>query len=120
MVVNCGFLEPGQNDLAVEMVRLFCRRSGYPFGSALEIASGEAILGTPFRFLVERACRRLARAVRRGRHGLFRVTMPLPKWAFLRASDAYWAAYGRRFGVTVEQMSCCCIESPIDKSLTID
>lgn len=120
VVVNCGFLEPGQNDLAVEMVRLFCRRSGYPFGSALEIASGEAILGTPFRFLVERACRRLARAVRRGRHGLFRVTMPLPKWAFLRASDAYWAAYGRRFGVTVEQMSCCCIESPIDKSLTMD
>ena len=28
VVVNCGFLEPGQNDLAVEMVRLFCRRSG--------------------------------------------------------------------------------------------
>ena len=34
VAVNCGFLEPSQNDLAVEMVRLFCRRSGYPFGSA--------------------------------------------------------------------------------------
>ena len=44
VVVNCGFLEPFQNDIAVEMVRLFCRRNGYPFAAALEIASGEAIL----------------------------------------------------------------------------
>ena len=120
VAVNCGFLEPSQNDLAVEMVRLFCRRNGYPFGSVLEIASGEAILGTPFRFLVDRACRRMARSVRRGRYDLFRVTMPLPKWAFLRASTAYWTAYGRRFGVTQEQMSCCCIECPVDKSVTSD
>lgn len=115
VVVNCGFLEPQQNDLAVEMVRLFCRRNGYPLGSVLEIASGEAILGTPFRFLVERACRRLARSVRRGQHRLLRVTMPLPKWAFLRASTAYWTAYGRRFGVTPEQMADPGIEAPLDK-----
>ena len=68
VAVNCGFLEPQQNDLAVEMVHLVCRRNGYPFGSVLEIASGEAILGTPFRFLVDRACRRMARSIRRGQH----------------------------------------------------
>ena len=34
VVVNCGFLEPFQNDIAVEMVRLFCRRNGYPFAAA--------------------------------------------------------------------------------------
>ena len=110
VVVNCGFLEPFQNDIAVEMVRLFCRRNGYPFAAALEIASGEAILDTPFRFLAGRALRRLARAIRRGEHRVFRVTMPLPKRVFLRASTAYWTAYGRRFGVSPRQMASMEIE----------
>lgn len=110
VVVNCGFLEPFQNDIAVEMVRLFCRRNGYPFAAALEIASGEAILDTPFRFLAGRALRRLARAIRRGERRVFRVTMPLPKRVFLRASTAYWTAYGRRFGVSPRQMALMEIE----------
>lgn len=110
VVVNCGFLEPRQNDLAVEMVELFCRKYGYPFGSAVKIASGEAILGTPFRFLVGRALGRLAASLRTGRYGTFAVTMPLPKPLFLRASTAYWTAYGRRHGVTPEQMASMEIE----------
>ena len=110
VVVNCGFLEPFQNDIAVEMVRLFCRRNGYPFAAALEIASGEAILDTPFRFLAGRALRRLARAICRGERRVFRVTMPLPKRVFLRASTAYWTAYGRRFGVSPRQMASMEIE----------
>ena len=66
VLINCGFLEPHQNDVAVEMVRLFCRQNGYPFGSALKIGSGEAILDTPFRFLVSRQVRRLVRSMSRG------------------------------------------------------
>ena len=48
VLINCGFIEPQQNDIAVEMMRLFCRENGYPFGSVLKIGSGEAILSTPF------------------------------------------------------------------------
>ena len=54
VLVNCGFIEPAQNNVALEMVRLFCEQNGYPFGSSLKIGSGEAILDTPFSFLVNR------------------------------------------------------------------
>ena len=50
VLINCGFLEPHQNDVAVDMVRLFCLENGYPFGACLKIGGGEAILGTPFAF----------------------------------------------------------------------
>ena len=51
VLINCGFLEPHQNDVAVDMVRLFCLENGYPFGACLKIGGGEAILGTPFSFV---------------------------------------------------------------------
>ena len=52
VLINCGFLEYRQNDVAVDMVRLFCSQNGYPFGSVLKIGSGEAIWDTPFQRLV--------------------------------------------------------------------
>lgn len=63
VLINCGFLEPEQNDVAVDMVRLFCRQQGYPFGSLLRIGGGEAILATPMKWLVVRKLQRLATSV---------------------------------------------------------
>ena len=110
VLVNCGFLEPHQNDVAVEMVRLFCRRNGYPLGSALKIGSGEAILDTPFRFLVSRQVRRLVRSMSRGACRTFSVTMPLTRRQFVSASTAYWLRYGRSRGVMKSQMETMDIE----------
>ena len=110
VLINCGFLEPHQNDVAVEMVRLFCRQNGYPFGSALKIGSGEAILDTPFRFLVSRQVRRLVRSMSRGACRTFSVTMPLTRRQFVSASTAYWLRYGRSRGVTKSQMETMDIE----------
>lgn len=110
VLINCGFLEPEQNDVAVEMVRLFARQNGYSFGSALKIGSGEAILSTPFRFLVGRKMKKLADAIAQGRSCSMKVTMPLPKRVFLRASTAYWEEYGRKNGVTKAQMETMTIE----------
>lgn len=111
VLINCGFLEPAQNAVAVRMMRLFCRRNGFRFGSVLMVGSGEAILESPFRFLVKRRIRRLALAVARGETCELHVTMPLPKWLFLFASTRYWIGYGRRFGVTKQQMQTPRIES---------
>ena len=110
VLINCGFLEPGQTDVAVQMVELFCGQNGYPFGSVLKIGGGEAILDTPFRGLVRRKLRKLAGAMSAGRHRSLQVTMPLPKRLFLRASTAYWTDMGRRGGVTREQMATMEIE----------
>ena len=110
VLVNCGFLEPEQCDVAVAMVELFCRRQGYPVGSVLEIGSGEAILDQPFRFLAEWRIKALARAVSTGAHRRMKVTMPIGKRFFLKASTKYWLDYGARYGVTGEEMSTMEIE----------
>ena len=104
------FIEPEQNDVAVEMVRLFCEENGYPFGSVLRIGSGEAILATPFQFLVRRKIKKLAKCVATHRRQNLRVTMPITKKMFLRASTIYWVNYGKKNGITKEQMECMQIE----------
>ena len=110
VLINCGFLEPHQNDVAVDMVRLFCLENGYPFGACLKIGGGEAILGTPFAFLVRRNIRALARAIAAGRPAELAVTMPLSPRAFVRASTRYWRQMGAANGCTPEQMASMDIE----------
>lgn len=110
VLVNCGFLEPEQNAVAVRIIQLFCRQNGYPFGSALMIGSGEAILDTPFQWLARRKIRRLARSMADGKPCTLKVTMPLPKRLFLRASTAFWEEYGRRNGISRQEMETMDIE----------
>ena len=109
VLINCGFLEPQQNEMAVEM--MFCRQNHYPFGSVLKIGSGEAILDSPFRFLAVRKIRRFAGSIAKGSYGTFQTTMPLPKGLFVKAAASYWINYGKKFGVTKEEMQTMQIES---------
>lgn len=110
VLINCGFLELEQNNIAVEMIRLFARKNGYPMGAVLKIGGGEAILDTPFRGFARAKIRALAHAVAKDRERVMGVTMPLPKKLFLKASSRYWEAYGRKNGVTREQMETMKIE----------
>lgn len=110
VLINCGFLEPHQNDVAVDMVKLFCKQNHYPFGSVLQLASGEAILDTPFRWIARRAIGKLARAVTKGKHRTIRAAMPIPKSWFIRASTQYWTQYGQRNHVSPEEMRTMSIE----------
>ena len=91
-------------------VRLFCARAGYPFGSVLKIGSGEAILTTPFAALVRGKIRKLAAAIEGQRCQTLQVTMPIPKKWFVKASTSYWKNYGKRNGITAEQMASMEIE----------
>lgn len=110
VMINCGFLEPEQNDIAVKMLRLYCRQNGFAFGSVLQIGSGEAILSTPFRILLRAKIKRLAAAMLAGQERTWKVTMSLSKGLFLKASTRYWVSYGKRNGVTKEQMATMQIE----------
>ena len=110
VLINCGFLEYTQNDVAVNMMALFCKQNGYRLGSVLKIGSGEAILDSPFRFLAAGSIKKFARSVERGRYACFHTTMPLPKSLFLKASTTYWTNYGTRNGVSKEEMQTLKIE----------
>lgn len=110
VLVNCGFLEHDQNNCAVRQIQLFCKEYGYTFGSVLKIGSGEAILDTPFRFLVKRKIARFARAVSQNKATAFAVTMPLTKRMFLRASTKYWLTKGAENGLDYAAMNTDAIE----------
>lgn len=110
VIINCGFIEPQQNDVAVEILKLYCRTNGYPFGSVLEIGSGEAILTTPFRMLVKAKLWKFAASVSNHKYKCFRVTMPISKKMFIRASSVYWENYGKKNGISKEKMATMEIE----------
>lgn len=110
VLINCGFIEPEQNDVAVKMMKFFCKSQGYTFGSLLRIGSGEAILTTPFRVFVTHKIKKLAISVSKGKNRNLKATMPVPKKLFVKASTSYWENYGKRNGITPGQMSVMEIE----------
>ncbi|HIZ16618.1 MAG TPA: hypothetical protein H9675_03490 [Firmicutes bacterium] len=110
VLINCGFIEPEQNNIAVKMIEFFCKEQGYSFGSVLRVGSGEAILNTPLKIFVTRKIKQLANSVVKGRSKNLKVTMPISKKMFVKASSSYWKNYGERNGVTLEQMATMEIE----------
>ena len=115
VLINCGFLEPEQNAVAVDMIRYFCHKYGYPYGVTLCIGSGEAILSTPFRFLAKRKIKKMARLIKRGSTDTLLVTMPVSKNIFLSASTKYWLSYGEKYNISREEMDTMEIEGKADK-----
>lgn len=110
VIINCGFIEPKQNDIAVEMLRLFCGKNHLPFGSVLKIGSGEAILTTPFRIFLKVKMKKFAASVSGHRYRDFQVTMPITKKMFIKASSIYWENYGKKNGISKEKMATMQIE----------
>lgn len=110
VLINCGFIEPYQNDVAIKMMQLFCKKNGYHFGSVLQIGSGEAILKTPFKSSVNRKIKKLAKAISKEQQIKLTVTMPLPKKIFIKASTNYWKNYGKTNNLDYNQLATMEIE----------
>lgn len=110
IIINCGFIEPYQNNIAVDIIRLYCRNNHFPFGSVLKIGSGEAILSTPFQIILKRKMKKLADSIITGKYKTLHVTMPVPKTLFIKASSVYWKKYGKKNGITGDEMSTMKIE----------
>lgn len=110
VIINCGFLEPEQNDVAIEMVKLFCLQNKYSFGSVLKIGGGEAILKTPFKCLVKHKIKKLAHSIKAKKYCQLKVTMPISKKMYLKASTNYWLNYGKGNNLTKDKMATMKIE----------
>ena len=111
VLINCGFFEPEQNLVAVDMVKLFCMQNNFHYGSTLCIGAGEAILNTPFQFLVKRYMKKFVLSIKKKEDKTLKVTMPIPKNVFLNASEKYWIRYGKKYGIGKEQMDTNEIEA---------
>lgn len=104
IIVNCGFIEWQQNNVAIKIMKLFAKENGFKVGSTLSIGGGEAILNTPFKLIVDLKMKKLAKAIFSCEHKNLAVTMPLSKKMYIAASTKYWIRYGERNGITEEQM----------------
>ncbi|MGU8816808.1 hypothetical protein ACV3SO_03205 [Clostridium perfringens] len=110
VIINCGFIEPEQNNVCIDMVKLFCKQNTYEFNSVLSIGGGEAILGTPFKIFVKWKIKKLAKSIYNNTVENLSVTMPISKNMYLKASTNYWINYGKRNGITKSQMETMKIE----------
>ena len=110
VIINCGFLEPKQNEVALSILRYFCKKNHLVFGMALGIATGEAILATPFAFLVRRKMKKFVKGILAGKSETLTTAMPLSKQLFLKASAQYWKNYGKQFHTSEEEMRSLKIE----------
>lgn len=110
VLINCGFIEPYQNDVAIKIMKFFCKKCSYQFASILQIGGGEAILNTPFKIFVNRKIKKLAKAIADENIVCLKTTMLLPKKLFIKASTKYWKNHGMKNGVTYEQMTSMEIE----------
>lgn len=110
VIINCGFIEPEQNNVCIDMVKLFCKQNTYEFNSVLSIGGGEAILGTPFKIFVKWKIKKLSKAIYKNTTENLSVTMPISKNMYLKASTNYWINYGKRNGITKSQMETMKIE----------
>lgn len=115
VIINCGFLEPEQNNAALKIMEIFVNSVGGIWGTRLAIGSGEAILTTPFKFLVVRKIRKFAKAFKQNKPVCSYVTMPISKKMFLKASTVYWVNYGKKNRITKKQMDTMVIQE-ISKS----
>lgn len=102
VLVNCGFKEPAQCAVAVDMVRLFCMRAGCEFGASISIGCGEAFPGTPLMRMAQRKLRRFGRVVSRGGTPQWMLSMPLTRGMYIRAADDFWLK--RAKGLTRTQL----------------
>lgn len=100
VMINCGFIEPTQNNVCIDMIKLFCKKNRYSFGSVLSIGSCEAILGIPFKIFLKLKIKKLAKAIYNNSNEKLSVTMPISKRMFIIASTKYWINYGKRNGIS--------------------
>ena len=94
----------------MKMMALFYRQNGYRLGSVLKIGGGEAILDTPFRMLAVRKIKQMAVSIAKAKYRTLHTTMPLSPNMFTKASTSYWIRYGKKNGITKEQMQTMRIE----------
>lgn len=111
VLINCGFMEPEQNLVAIDVIKMFCIRKNLEYGMTLSIASGEAILNTPFAFMARRRIKKFAKSLKRNEKGYMSVSMPISKNMFLKASTKYWTKYGEKYGISIEEMKTNNIEN---------
>ena len=110
ILINCGFIEYNQNNIAIEMINIFCKQNNYQTGSTLSIGGGEGLPTTPFKKLCDLTISRFSNSIVKQKYRKFNFTMPITKKFYIKASTKYWLTLGIKNGLTKEDMETMEIE----------
>jgi NAD(P)H-dependent FMN reductase len=104
VTVNCGFLEPEHTALVIEQVRLWCNKTGLPFGRALALGGGGIGDRIPVGYgplkRAGKAAKSLAGSILALAHGetIF-VKIGLPRFIYIIAGHASWRSAAKKRGL---------------------
>ena len=104
IIINCGFIENEQNEVAISIMEYFLKKNGFKYGGVLSIGSGEAILDSPFRGMVKSKLKKMAKAIDNGENISIKTQMPICKSFFVKAGNKYWSIKGSSHGKTKVEM----------------
>ncbi len=104
IIINCGFIENEQNEVAISMIEYFLMKNNFKYGGALSIGSGEAILDSPFRGMVTSKIKKMAKAIEHGETISIKTQMPISKSLFVKVGNKYWSIKGSSHGKTKMEM----------------
>ncbi|HZK87662.1 MAG TPA: hypothetical protein VFC27_00795 [Anaerovoracaceae bacterium] len=104
IIINCGFIENEQNEVAISMMEYYLKKNSFRYGGVLSIGSGEAILDSPFRGMVTGKIKKIAKAIENGETISIKTQMPISKGFFVKAGNKYWSIKGASHGKTKMEM----------------
>ncbi len=105
IMINCGFYEPEQNNVAVDIICHFCKQQGMSVGSVLKIGSGEGFPSTPLMFYLRRTIKKFAKTVNSTEPKELMVTMPISAKSFVKAANKFWIKRAAKLGVEESRLS---------------
>jgi len=104
IIINCGFIENEQNEVAISMMEYFLKKNSFKYGGVLSFGSGEAILDSPFRGIVTGKIKKFAKAIELGETLSIKTQIPISKVFFAKAGNKYWSLKGASHGKTKVEM----------------
>lgn len=105
-IINCGFMEHEQNDVAIRILKNFAVKSGFEFCGGVSIGSGAMILGTSEAEEAKSLLTKLAEKVEKMESSIeiFETNVKIPKEKFQKIFNQVWIDVAAKKGLTEEDL----------------
>jgi multimeric flavodoxin WrbA len=111
-IVNCGFYEGKQNEIAIEIMKHWAEKTGFIWGQGLGIGAGgmlHSIKNVPYgrgpKKNLGKAFTKLADSVnnQNGKESIF-VNINFPRFAYIKAAHMGWRASAKSNGLKIKDL----------------
>ena len=105
ILVNCGFYEYKHNDVAFLIFKKIAKTFDFNIINTFQIATGEAILTTIYKYFIYLKCFFFANAIKKDKYKNYKTRMLLTKKLFILGSNNYWNKLAKKFNCPQKTLS---------------